>query len=355
MKSANVLVTSVFDAFLCDFGIAKCMGNNKLTIVGGTAPYYAPELVTEMTTSDNLGYRPPNKIDLSTAQDIYSFGYIAWEIYYECLAYSNYSDEVARKMKFNDVTLKNDVPLPLDMQIPWVNIIKQSWYFDPRNRITATQCIKSLVFLKSQLEQVFREDSKAKTSEFEQPSKQEISKRLKNHLKIKLKNMEKKQSSGVTTKKKISASNPLKKNKKVMKKISGSLEKPFPVKNKNLLNKVVLKRHSLNQTKKVSKEERSSKRKSVIDTNVEKQYEELVTQIENRFGFEVDNSFPFSSVPSNLVDLMGELRSIGYSNIIPVLIPPHDFEKISDHLKEKLTFVSFTNILSLNSWIFQKK
>jgi serine/threonine protein kinase len=47
-------VTSLFDAFLCDFGIAKCMGNNRQTIVGGTAPYYAPELVTEMTSSDSL-------------------------------------------------------------------------------------------------------------------------------------------------------------------------------------------------------------------------------------------------------------------------------------------------------------
>ena len=174
LKSSNVLVTNLFDALLCDFGIAKCYSDKRKTVIGGSSPYYAPELMTEVSFNDHLGWRSANSIDASPQHDMYSLGYVSWEMYNECMAYSNFSETKVRNMKFEDVLKRNDAPLPLDIQNPWVHVIKGCWTFEPSLRWTAAQCVKQLTSLKSQLELVFREDGKSRRVRQALPSKSEI-------------------------------------------------------------------------------------------------------------------------------------------------------------------------------------
>eukprot|EP01091_Cochliopodium_minus_P009275 TRINITY_DN2248_c0_g4_i1.p1 TRINITY_DN2248_c0_g4~~TRINITY_DN2248_c0_g4_i1.p1 ORF type:complete len:1366 (+),score=395.37 TRINITY_DN2248_c0_g4_i1:350-4447(+) len=354
LKSANVLVTNLFDAFLCDFGISKCIKRDrKNTILGGTTPYYAPELICEMVPSDQLGYKKPTEVSVGGPQDMYAFGYVAWEIYHEALAYSNYSDNALRKMKFDDVTNKNNSPLPLDVQIPWINAIKSCWSFDPKMRMDSSQCLKNLLFLKTQLEQVIREDGNSRLISTDIPSREEKSRYLKRFFKNELskRRVEKKakrpSSAKIVPMKKDPSANKIKKikNKRfpVQKKMSNSLEKPV----------------SRNSPENNIRETRSSpNRDDNLNNNksdIENQYLSIIKQIQLMFGIKIDETFPFSIARSNLVNLVDELKSFGWENFILILLPPKDFEKIVDILKQKLTIISFTAILSLNNWIYQKK
>ena len=296
----------------------------------------------------------PSHVLADSPQDIYALGYVAWEIYHESLAYSNYSESKIQRMKFEDVNNKNNVPLPLDMQIPWIDMIKSCWYFDPKLRFNASQLVKSFDSLKIKLDQVIREDGNSRLLSTDLPSKLNVMSLLKEFLKKKgnliFANNDGMNNGGIQINKNFNINhqnnhqnnqnnNQNNNQQRVLKK-RGSKEKRVPRQKKN----------SAKSNDIVAAKSEKKKEDQLIDSH----YLNITHMIAKKYEIDIDDSFPFSQAKNSLVSLDLEIKSLGFENIGFILLTPKDFEKISDHLGKKLNLITFTSLLNLLRWIEKK-
>ena len=103
LKPGNILLTNEMSAKVCDFGLSKMIGdsiNTTATTNLGTIYYMAPECFDSniSTFVDDLKH---------TKIDVYSFGVIMYELFFEESPYS-----FSKKVTYFD-TVREDAPTPL--------------------------------------------------------------------------------------------------------------------------------------------------------------------------------------------------------------------------------------------------
>jgi len=127
--------------------------------------YLPPELFNLVKEED--GHISPDQ--WQKPADIYMFGYLMWEIYYEDVAYRGELNgeklieekeepsqnweailEKATPMKEEDHNDESRLPLESSEDCPWRRIMNECWQHDPRLRPTIEQVISELEVLKNQ-------------------------------------------------------------------------------------------------------------------------------------------------------------------------------------------------------------
>ncbi|EFC37544.1 predicted protein [Naegleria gruberi] len=93
LKPGNVLLDEDLRCKICDFGLSRSVGNltqNTMTRGIGTLFYASPELMRneQELTNDSLEISHESKISRATKMDVYSFGIIMWELFFELTPYT---------------------------------------------------------------------------------------------------------------------------------------------------------------------------------------------------------------------------------------------------------------------------
>jgi len=71
---------------VCDFGLSRAVQSNTshtMTRNVGTLYYLCPEMLTDQSTSNSM-----DKANRATKVDVYSFGIIMWELFFECIPFT---------------------------------------------------------------------------------------------------------------------------------------------------------------------------------------------------------------------------------------------------------------------------
>ncbi|KAG2374394.1 hypothetical protein C9374_010964 [Naegleria lovaniensis] len=103
LKPGNILLDSKMTCKVCDFGLSRIVGNSSNTMTKniGTLFYMSPELISGKTTSSSTdSYQ--DKLLKATKIDVFSFGIIMWELFFEIAPYSS-----SEKTK----TFGNEIPI----------------------------------------------------------------------------------------------------------------------------------------------------------------------------------------------------------------------------------------------------
>jgi serine/threonine protein kinase len=145
LKSENILVFQKKLCKLADFGLARTStAAFSRTMVAGTFLYQAPELVLAQKKSASVIKMAEAQVE--TSSDIYSLGYILWEIASEQRVYSDQAQLEVMQSKIKDASGQSKIrrlvggsdrlPLPLP-ESRWDAHIKACWAYKPDSRPTA--------------------------------------------------------------------------------------------------------------------------------------------------------------------------------------------------------------------------
>ncbi|KAG2393027.1 hypothetical protein C9374_009604 [Naegleria lovaniensis] len=93
LKPGNVLLDRANRCKVCDFGLSRTIGTSSsytMTRNVGTLLYMSPEMISEEETFDSLNGvdRKSEKALKATKVDVYSFGIIMWELFFELPPYT---------------------------------------------------------------------------------------------------------------------------------------------------------------------------------------------------------------------------------------------------------------------------
>ena len=146
LKSENILVFGNKIAKIADFGLARTStAAFSRTLVAGSFLYQAPELV--LAQKKATGGIKFAQAQVETSSDIYSLGYILWELASEQRVYSDIAQLEVMHSKMKDATGTSKIrrlvgaadrlPLPLP-ESRWDHLIKAAWAYKPDSRPTAT-------------------------------------------------------------------------------------------------------------------------------------------------------------------------------------------------------------------------
>lgn len=159
LKSENILVFKGNVCKIADFGLCRTTSSAfSKTQVAGSFLYQAPELVLAQKKAS--GGLKVAEAAIEPSSDIYSLGYILWEIAMEQRVYSDQAQLEVMQSKMKDATAptmfqklvsrSKDTPLPLP-ESRWDAQIKSCWAYKPDHRPAAIALESSLREIDQQL------------------------------------------------------------------------------------------------------------------------------------------------------------------------------------------------------------
>lgn len=150
LKSENILVFNNRCCKIADFGLCRTSTTAfSRTTVAGSFLYQAPELVlAQKKSSGTIKYA---EAQVETFSDLYSLGYILWELAMEQRVYSDQAQLEVMQAKIKDAEGRSlfqrfvqgsKTPLPLP-ECRWDPLIKACWSFKPEKRPSAVSLATS--------------------------------------------------------------------------------------------------------------------------------------------------------------------------------------------------------------------
>ncbi|KIO23197.1 hypothetical protein M407DRAFT_27345 [Tulasnella calospora MUT 4182] len=176
LKSLNILVSSSYRAIITDFGSARLLSNadnrgedhdssqTPKEVLATTEPVTHPEAAVRIVATANqltltgpawsLRWAPPEVVDgkdhVGLASDIWSAGWVCWEIMTDELPFSELKSAV-------DITLnivqQIDRSIPEDTELRHVtalwSLMTDCWKFEPKDRPDINQCYSTVKWMPS--------------------------------------------------------------------------------------------------------------------------------------------------------------------------------------------------------------
>jgi len=127
VKPQNILVTENNSCLLCDFGWSKAQTHSGTQNLA-TQTYAAPELFVAL----------PFELSARPCYDIFSLGYVLWELWTRKKTHESLSHLVNPEafLALQALHTKQKPPLEIPQDCPWHQLLIRCWDYQPSSRIT---------------------------------------------------------------------------------------------------------------------------------------------------------------------------------------------------------------------------
>lgn len=130
--------------WICDFSVTRTETTYSRTVSTGTDWYAAPEL--HPTIRRTAAY------SLKVSSDVYSFGYLMWELQNGCTLPKAFEDLNNGGLSFEDhlrlCVDNNRFPLPILQAGPQSKTVMDCWHPDPSQRVDMHTVLQNLLAIR---------------------------------------------------------------------------------------------------------------------------------------------------------------------------------------------------------------